>query len=111
MANARRVLSRSQILDYVAYAKPSNLKIGDHGSRRSGPWSKITSGEFCITLYVWEYQFNGEANAVESYISYLQRKVDNAEPCLIHTVHGIGYVLRIPPSERRATATCPFQPS
>jgi two-component system OmpR family response regulator len=45
---------------------------------------------------VWRYDFGGDASIVESYISYLRRKVDNREPRLIHTVRGIGYVLRRP---------------
>nr|WP_237742612.1 response regulator transcription factor [Actinopolymorpha alba] len=43
---------------------------------------------------VWNYDFGGNTNVVELYISYLRRKVDvGAEP-LIHTVRGVGYVLR-----------------
>ncbi|MFI6982147.1 response regulator transcription factor [Embleya sp. NPDC050154] len=45
---------------------------------------------------VWRYDFGGDAGIVESYISYLRRKVDHVEPKLIHTVRGIGYVLRRP---------------
>ncbi|MFD2078758.1 response regulator transcription factor [Actinopolymorpha cephalotaxi] len=45
---------------------------------------------------VWNYDFGGNANVVELYISYLRRKIDvDAEP-LIHTVRGVGYVLRPP---------------
>jgi two-component system OmpR family response regulator len=58
--NARRVLSKSQILDHV-----------------------------------WEYDFDGDANVVETYISYLRKKVDRVEPRLIHTVRGVGYTLRL----------------
>jgi two-component system OmpR family response regulator len=47
---------------------------------------------------VWQYDFGGEMNVVESYISYLRRKVDTVEPHLIHTVRGVGYVLRRPRS-------------
>jgi two-component system OmpR family response regulator len=47
---------------------------------------------------VWRYDFNGEAGVVESYISYLRRKVDVVEPRLIHTVRGVGYVLRLAPN-------------
>jgi two-component system, OmpR family, response regulator len=61
MLNARRVLSKGQILDHV-----------------------------------WHYDFRGDANVVETYVSYLRRKVDAAEPHLIHTVRGAGYVLREP---------------
>ncbi|RJQ70815.1 DNA-binding response regulator [Pseudonocardiaceae bacterium YIM PH 21723] len=45
---------------------------------------------------VWSYDFNGESGIVETYISYLRRKVDAVEPRLIHTVRGFGYVLRTP---------------
>ena len=50
-----------------------------------------------ILDHVWAYDFNGEAGIVESYISYLRRKVDAVEPPLIHTKRGVGYVLRLPP--------------
>jgi len=50
-----------------------------------------------ILDHVWDYSFNGDGNVVESYICYLRRKVDHGEPRLIHTIRGIGYVLRIPP--------------
>ncbi len=50
-----------------------------------------------ILDHVWNYDFNGEAGIVESYISYLRRKVDATEPPLIHTKRGVGYVLRLPP--------------
>ena len=44
----------------------------------------------------WHYDFGGDGNVVESYISYLRRKVDNGDVPLIHTVRGVGYVLRTP---------------
>ncbi|WP_369256045.1 response regulator transcription factor [Geodermatophilus amargosae] len=49
-----------------------------------------------ILDHVWNYDFNGEANVVESYISYLRRKVDTTEPRLLHTIRGVGYTLRLP---------------
>jgi two-component system OmpR family response regulator len=49
-----------------------------------------------ILDHVWNYDFNGEANIVESYVSYLRRKVDTQEPRLLHTLRGVGYVLRQP---------------
>ena len=61
LLNARRVLSKTQILDHV-----------------------------------WNYDFDGDANVVETYISYLRKKVDFVEPRLIHTVRGVGYTLRLP---------------
>jgi two-component system OmpR family response regulator len=49
-----------------------------------------------ILDHVWHYDFNGDANVVESYVSYLRRKVDSTEPRLLHTLRGVGYVLRQP---------------
>lgn len=63
LINARRVLTRAQILDHV-----------------------------------WSYDFGGEAGILETYISYLRKKVDAIDPPLIHTVRGMGYVLRLPRS-------------
>jgi two-component system OmpR family response regulator len=45
---------------------------------------------------VWRYDFAGDTSIVDTYISYLRRKVDTGEPKLIHTVHGVGYVVRVP---------------
>lgn len=49
-----------------------------------------------ILDHVWHYDFSGNSGVVESYISYLRRKVDIVDPPLIHTVRGVGYVLRTP---------------
>ena len=49
-----------------------------------------------ILDHVWSYDFRGDDSIVESYISYLRRKVDSVEPRLIHTLRGVGYVLRMP---------------
>jgi len=59
MRNARRVLSKSQILDRV-----------------------------------WHYDFGGQANVVELYISYLRKKIDAGRKPMIHTMRGVGYVLK-----------------
>jgi two-component system OmpR family response regulator len=59
LMNARRVLSKTQILHHV-----------------------------------WAYDFDGDTNVVETYISYLRRKIDAGRPPLIHTVRGVGYTLR-----------------
>jgi two-component system, OmpR family, response regulator len=50
-----------------------------------------------ILDHVWDLGFGVSGNVVEPCISYLRRKVDRCEPQLIHTVRGVGYVLRIPP--------------
>jgi two-component system, OmpR family, response regulator len=49
-----------------------------------------------ILDYVWQYDFGGDANVVETYISYLRKKIDCFEPPLIHTVRMVGYVVRKP---------------
>lgn len=55
-----------------------------------------------ILDHVWDYDFRGDAGIVESYVSVLRRKLDNAHsrrhPRLIHTLRGVGYVMRTPPS-------------
>lgn len=50
-----------------------------------------------ILDHVWDYDFRGEVGIVESYVSVLRRKIDNRSPRLIHTLRGVGYVLRTPP--------------
>ena len=47
-----------------------------------------------ILDHVWQYDFNGEDNVVETYVSYLRRKLEDPEPRLLRTVRGFGYVLR-----------------
>lgn len=49
-----------------------------------------------ILDHVWNYDFGGDANVVETYISYLRKKVDRFDPPLIQTVRGVGYCLRLP---------------
>ncbi|HEY4795953.1 MAG TPA: response regulator transcription factor, partial [Mycobacterium sp.] len=49
-----------------------------------------------ILDHVWRYDFGGDVNVVESYVSYLRRKVDTGERRLLHTLRGVGYVLREP---------------
>ncbi len=49
-----------------------------------------------ILDHVWNYDFGGDANVVESYVSYLRRKVDTTDPRLLQTLRGVGYVLRRP---------------
>jgi two-component system OmpR family response regulator len=55
-----------------------------------------------ILDHVWEYDFGGNDSVVETYISYLRKKIDRFDPPLIHTVRGVGYTLRV-----RASASEP----
>jgi two-component system OmpR family response regulator len=43
---------------------------------------------------VWSYDFGGTSSVVEIYISYLRKKIDTLGPPMIHTVRGVGYVLK-----------------
>ena len=91
-----------------------SLDEDSHEVRRAGRLVDLSPTEFKLLRYlmlnpnrvlskaqildhVWAYDFNGEAGIVESYISYLRRKIDDVEPQLIHTKRGVGYVLRLPP--------------
>ena len=52
-----------------------------------------------ILDHVWQYDFRGDAGIVETYISYLRKKIDIYDPPLVHTVRGVGYRLRILPTK------------
>jgi two-component system OmpR family response regulator len=47
-----------------------------------------------IVDYVWEYDFDGNYGIVETYVSYLRKKLDDTDSALIQTVRGVGYVIR-----------------
>lgn len=47
-----------------------------------------------ILSYVWNYDYGGEVGSVETYISYLRKKIDSGEEPLIQTIRGVGYTLR-----------------
>ena len=49
-----------------------------------------------ILDHVWHYDFGGDASIVETYVSYLRKKLEADGPRLLHTVRGVGYVLRPP---------------
>ena len=46
--------------------------------------------------HVWDYDFGGDARVLETYISYLRKKIDAGRTPMIHTVRGVGYVLKAP---------------
>jgi two-component system, OmpR family, response regulator len=116
------VLARIKaVLKRTRQTTGSRLQIGDlelnedlHEVRRGGEIATLTPTEYRLLRFlmvnagrvvsksqildhVWEYNASGEGNVVEPCISYLRRKVDQGEPRLIHTIRGVGYVLRIPP--------------
>jgi two-component system OmpR family response regulator len=49
-----------------------------------------------ILDHVWQYDFGGDGRIVETYISYLRKKIDLDGPPLLHTLRGVGYSLRLP---------------
>jgi two-component system OmpR family response regulator len=58
------------------------------------PRRALTRGQ--ILDHVWQYDFGGDGRVLETYISYLRKKVDRDAPPLIHTIRGVGYSLRAP---------------
>ena len=89
------------------------LNEATHEVRRAGTLIELSPTEFLLLRYlminadrvvsksqildhVWQYDFRGDAGIVETYISYLRKKIDCFEPALIHTVRGVGYRLRLP---------------
>jgi two-component system OmpR family response regulator len=89
------------------------LNEATHEVRRGGVLLEMSPTEFQLLRYllinadrvvsksqildhVWQYDFRGDAGIVETYISYLRKKIDIFDPPLIHTVRGVGYRLRLP---------------
>jgi two-component system OmpR family response regulator len=118
IARIRAVLRRSQGGDTVR--STSVLRYGDielddtsHEVLKAGRPVTLSPTEYKLLRYflqnpqrvlskaqildhVWHYDFDGDANVVESYVSYLRRKIDTSEPRLLHTIRSVGYVLRMP---------------
>ena len=102
----------------AAEESESMLVVGDlrldedsHEVTRAGDNINLTATEFELLRFlmrnpkrvlskaqildrVWNYDFGGQANVVELYISYLRKKVDAQRPPMIHTVRGAGYILK-----------------
>ena len=115
VARLRGLLRRSGARQAVA---SSLLVVGDleldedsHEVFRSGVEIMLTATEFELLRFlmrnprrvlskaqildrVWNYDFGGQANVVELYISYLRKKVDAGRAPMIHTMRGAGYVLK-----------------
>lgn len=113
LARVRALLRRTQ-QDRLAVLKFADLTL-DTGSRQAARGNRLiqlTAKEHeLLELFlrhpkqvlrrevifdrVWGYDFGGESNVLEVYIRYLRQKLEeNGEPRLIHTVRGVGYVLR-----------------
>ena len=117
VARLRGLLRRSALLGAPV---PERLTVGalvlDGASRevsRDGQDITLTATEFDLLRFlmrhpnralarteileqVWNYGFNGKTSIVDLYISYLRRKIDAGREPMIHTVRGVGYLLRPP---------------
>ena len=115
MARLRALLRRSGA---ASKRSESELIVGDlvldedsHEVTRGGDEIHLTATEFELLRYlmrnprrvlskaqildrVWDYDFGGQANVVELYISYLRKKIDAGRAPMIHTMRGAGYVLK-----------------
>ncbi|MEU6023766.1 response regulator transcription factor [Micromonospora sp. NBC_01739] len=116
IARLRALLRRSGFA--VTAQQESVLTVGDltldedsHEVRRDGQLITLTATEFELLRYlmrnprrvlskaqildrVWHYDFGGQANVVELYISYLRKKIDAGRQPMIHTLRGAGYLLK-----------------
>jgi two-component system, OmpR family, response regulator len=112
----RAVLRRAGRPAAATRLRVAGLELDEdsHEVRRDGTLITLTPTEFRLLQFlmlnagrvlskgqildhVWGHNPAGEGNVVEPCVSYLRRKVDQDEPRLIHTIRGVGYVLRIPP--------------
>jgi two-component system OmpR family response regulator len=115
VARIRAVLRRMGITgdEGDAVVRCADLVLDDTGHRvtRAGVEVSLSPTEYKLLRYllvnqgrvlskaqildhVWQYDFGGDGGVVETYIGYLRRKLDAGEPKLIHTIRGVGYVLR-----------------
>ncbi|RRD28571.1 response regulator transcription factor [Actinomyces bowdenii] len=124
VARLRGLLRRSGASEH----KPASLlEVGDlrmdedsHEVWRGQDEIRLTATEFELLRYlmrnprrvlskpqildrVWNYDFGGQANIVELYISYLRRKIDKGREPMIHTMRGVGYVLKPAPGAETAS--------
>jgi len=116
LARLQAVLRRTGRLDEqgaVLRVADLSLDEGTREVRRNSELIDLTPTEFDLLRFlmqnartvvsksqildrVWHYDFAGRSNIVEQYVGYLRRKVDADKDPLIHTVRGVGYVLRAP---------------
>ncbi|MGI9198627.1 MAG: response regulator transcription factor [Candidatus Nanopelagicaceae bacterium] len=118
IARLKAILRRTGVM--TAEVDDEKIRFADleldeatHEVRRAGDLIELSPTEFILLRYlminvdrvvskaqildhVWQYDFRGDAGIVETYISYLRKKIDIYEPPLIHTVRGVGYRMRMP---------------
>jgi two-component system, OmpR family, response regulator len=115
VARLRALMRRTAIInegsDSVLVVGDLTLDEDSHEVTRDGHQIALTATEFELLRYlmrnpkrvlskaqildrVWNYDFGGQANVVELYISYLRKKIDAGRQPMIHTMRGVGYVLK-----------------
>jgi len=109
----RTGVTENKVNDELVRFADLQLDEATHEVRRAGQLIDLSPTEFTLLRYlminadrvvsksqildhVWQYDFRGDAGIVETYISYLRKKIDIYEPPLIHTVRGVGYRMRLP---------------
>ena len=107
----RRAGARQAEVSNVLTVGDLELDEDSHEVRRGGDEISLTATEFELLRFlmrnprrvlskaqildrVWNYDFGGQANIVELYISYLRKKIDHEREPMIHTMRGAGYVLK-----------------
>ncbi len=115
LARVRALLRRSGWGAEAGLLRFDDLELDPeaHEARRAGRLLELTRTEFLllelflrnprqvltrsvIVERVWGYDFGPTSNAIEVYVGYLRRKTEaGGEPRLLHTVRGVGYVLRV----------------
>ena len=110
----RRAGATSAREDAVLRVGDLSLDEDSHEVSRAGRDIHLTATEFELLRYfmrnpkrvlskaqildrVWQYDFGGQANIVELYVSYLRRKIDKGHEPMLHTLRGVGYVLKPAP--------------
>jgi DNA-binding response OmpR family regulator len=109
LARARALLRRANLTSDVLSVEDVTLDTGTRQAIRSGKHVSLSSTEFSLLEYlmrnvgrvvtratileaVWHYDFGGNDNVLDVYISYLRHKLDTErETSIIHTVRGVGY--------------------
>lgn len=113
VARALAILRRSNAATPPAVFRIADLEMDDaaHRVMRSGIEISLSPTEYRLLRFllvnqrqalsktqildhVWDDGFAGDGAIVETYIGYLRRKLDQTEPKLIHTIRGIGYIMR-----------------
>ncbi len=113
VARVQALLRRQGIEDSSSKFALADLEMDDdaHIVRRAGSIIELSPTEYNLLRFllvnagrvlsreqildhVWQYDFDGRAGVVETYVSYLRKKIDRSGPPLIHTVRGVGYTVR-----------------